>query len=451
MRKIISGRRSSGRGAFKMLINTAETTPYFGSGSPSATNQFYFPIPNGTDWAGYDINFTIDWGDGTTSNVNSTNFATSCLHTYSSSGQYVVSAEGNIAGFNFWNMRNVVGKADGNKLLEIQRWGDLKLTGGTYFGGGGFASGINQTFRHCELLELVTAEDGPWFPPNIRFNSLNDKGARGLFSFCPKLTTINNIANWDVSGCISLEIIFSGCQKLEFGTNAGGAIDLSNWDVSRNHQFERMFSECFLFDAKMFTNVGLNISPSQFGPLRFKSMFRSATVFNDLNSGNMNLWDTSEGTNMEYMFQSAIAFNQDLRNWDTSKVTTMRQMFSNAVVFNQNIGVWNTSSVTDMRRMFRSFAGGIAFDQDISGWNVNAWSQVGTGDTPLTGGTSGLTLSTSNYDALLLAWNAYSFPSWPGGTVDFGSSQYSLGNPLVVNARTSLAAKWGTILDGGGV
>lgn len=450
MRKIISGRRSSGRGAFKMLIKTDETTQYGnGSGSPSATNQFYFPIPNGTDFAQYDINFTIDWGDGNTSSVNSTNFATACLHTYPGGpGTYVVSAEGNVAGFNFWNMINTTGKADGNKLLEIQQWGDLKLTGGTETTAGGFSAGTNQTFRACIKLETVSASDGPWFPLNKRFGySLNDRGARGLFSFCEKLTTINNIANWDVSNCQSLEIMFSGCSKLEYGTNLLGGIDLSNWDVSRNRLFERMFSECALFNGKMFTNVGVNTGSSN---LDFAYMFRSATVFNDSNSNNMNNWDTSNVTNMLQMFKNAIAFNQNIRSWDTGKVTTMREMFSNATTFNQNISVWDTSSVTDMRRMFNTFTT-MAFDQPIGGWNVNAWSQVGTGDTPITGGTSALTLSTGNYDALLLAWDAYSFPSWPGGTVDFGNSQYSLGNPSVVSARTSLANKWGTLLDGGGI
>ena len=104
-----------------------------------------------------------------------------------------------------------------------------------------------------------------------------------------------------------------------------------------------------------------------------------------------------------------------------------------------------------MRDMFTNCA---AFDQDISGWNVNAWSQVGSGDTPISGPGTSLTLSTSNYDDLLVAWAAaYSFPSWPGGTVDFGNSQYSLTSPgnVVINARNSLITTWGSINDGGGV
>ena len=450
MRKIISGRRSSGRGPFVMTINSRITTIYgSGSGTPSGNDQFYFPIPNGTDWAGYDINFTIDWGDGTTSNVNSSNYATACLHTFvSGPGTYTVSAEGNLAGFNFWNMKNIAGKADGNKLLEIQQWGDLKLTGGTETTTGGFSAGTNQTFRSCINLNSVSASDGPWFPLNKRFNySLNDRGARALFSSCVALSTINNIANWDVSNCIELEIMFSGCSKFEYGTSASGPIDLSSWDVSRCRGFERMFSFCPLFNAKMFTNVGVNTGSAL---LDFEQMFRFCLVFNDLNSNNMSNWDTSKAFNMEYMFTDCNAFDGNITSWDTGNVTTMRQMFRNATVFNQNISIWNTSSVTDMRRMFLNAN---AFDQPIGNWNVNAWSQVSIGDSPFTSG-SVFSLSTANYDALLLAWDAaYTFPSWPGGTVDFGSSQYSLTSPgnAVAIARTNLANIWGTLNDGGGI
>ena len=104
MRKILSGRRGSGKGKFEMKVNSAIQTQY-GFTTPSGTGQFYFPISNGTDDLGYTINFTINWGDGTTSNVNSSNYATECLHTFTGGpGTYTISAEGNIAGFCFWNI-----------------------------------------------------------------------------------------------------------------------------------------------------------------------------------------------------------------------------------------------------------------------------------------------------------------------------------------------------------
>jgi hypothetical protein len=62
---------------------------------------------------------------------------------------------------------------------------------------------------------------------------------------------------------------------------------------------------------------------------------------------------------------------------------------------------------------------------------------------------SGVTLSTVNYDALLIAWDAQGAMSY-SGTVNFGSSKYTAGGAAEA-ARTSLISKWGGIIDGGAV
>ena len=62
--------------------------------------------------------------------------------------------------------------------------------------------------------------------------------------------------------------------------------------------------------------------------------------------GHISRWDTSNVTDMSFMFSeahnfkfnNAREFNQYIGNWDTSNVTGMRLMFYDAKEFNQDIG-----------------------------------------------------------------------------------------------------------------
>lgn len=444
MRKVLAGRRGLNKGVFKIKVDTTIQTNQGQGGTASNTRQFYFPIFNGTDRQGYAINFTIDWGDGSTSDINPSNYSTACLKTYASGGVKTIQATGSIAGFGFWAMSQTVGKADGHKLTEILEWGDLKLTGGTASGSPAYTR-VGQCFRSCINLTKVSAPDAPWFPLDSNGITLNSHGARALFMSCSNLTTINNIKNWYVGSLNSSTIMFEGCTKLEYGTNANGAIDLQNWDLSRVSILSRMFSGCSLFDTKMPSNIGSNILGFQ--QLQLTSMFQNCGSFTNLNTGSMNSWNVKQAINMQTMFNGCTSFNDNIAGWDTSAVTNMRSMFENCTVFNQSISSWDTSAVTDMRRMLTNCS---AFDQNIGNWNVNAWVSGSLSDFPLNGPSTSFSLSTANYDALLNSWNGYSFPNWAGVVVDFGNSTYSLGSSAAV-ARVGLVAKWGGINDGGGV
>merc|ERR1712032_51921 len=74
------------------------------------------------------------------------------------------------------------------------------------------------------------------------------------------------------------------------------------------------------------------------------------------------------GVDMSFMFRQAIAFNQDLSRWNVAQVTNMASMFYGASVFNADVSNWNVTQVTDMTFMFRE---AIAFNQDLSMWNVD--------------------------------------------------------------------------------
>ena len=82
----------------------------------------------------------------------------------------------------------------------------------------------------------------------------------------------------------------------------------------------------------------------------------------------VNLEDTSNVTDMSWMFAGAESFNQPIGNLDTSKVMNMHGMFAEAESFNQPIGNWNTSNVTNMHSMFYDAE---SFNQPIGNWNTS--------------------------------------------------------------------------------
>jgi len=220
-----------------------------------------------------------------------------------------------------------------------------------------------------------------------------------------------------------------GGDKLKIG-------EIQKWGVL-NISVERGFYGC--------TNMTCTATDSPtITTTNLSSYFGNCTNFN----GAIGNWDVSSVTSMSAMFLSASSFNQDIGAWDVSSVTNMGSMFSAATSFNQDISAWDVSSVTIMGFMFY-FA--TSFNQDISSWDVDQVSNF-------TNFMFGVTISTTNYDALLIDWESNLQSAYPSGTgypytisAHFGNSQYTSGSASET-ARTSLINNFGwTITDGGGI
>jgi surface protein len=123
-------------------------------------------------------------------------------------------------------------------------------------------------------------------------------------------------------------------------------------------------------------NIYNTIMRSVFYPMKDSNELREAVALwlSDeykaiIKYGHISLWDTSNVTDMSWMFDTAIKFNQDIGNWNTSNVTDMSDMFNTAIKFNQDIDKWNIKKVTNMYGMF---SGAENFNQDyISRWNTS--------------------------------------------------------------------------------
>ncbi|MFV0553608.1 MAG: BspA family leucine-rich repeat surface protein [Mangrovibacterium sp.] len=140
-----------------------------------------------------------------------------------------------------------------------------------------------------------------------------------------------------------------------------------------------------------FTNNGLQFynsgirsmkttdAPNLAGITNMASWFLKAA---DFTGEGIEHWDVSKVENMHGMFYYAQQFNVDLSAWDVRRVTTMKLMFNEAKAFNNgdlgnnsaNPLSWGskTSRVTNMTGMFER----TPFNQDISGWNVSAVTEM---------------------------------------------------------------------------
>jgi surface protein len=240
--------------------------------------------------------------------------------------------------------------------------------------------------------------------PRIYFNNGGDK---------LKLLTIEQ---WGTGKWISMARAFQGCTNL-----AGQASD--NPDLSGVTDMSGMFYHAESFNQNINGWDTSNVTD-------MSNMFYNATTFNQ----NIGSWNTANVTNMQFMFFGANAFNQDIAGWNTANVVNMGSMFKYASAFNQYIGGWNTSMVTSMNNMFSDAS---AFNQDIGGWNVGSLLNA-------TEMFNRVTLSTGNYDSLLIGWGTQILQSG----VDFsgGNSQYCIGESARNHMTT--ADSW-TIGDGG--
>ena len=394
---------------FRILVNTSNS-------GVSASNQFQFTGALG------DYEVHVYDQTGTTKLEEITGLSDAATITIAAgAGLYELRVFPDaVNGFNRIQFNNGGDKA---KLIEIRNWGDAVW------------STMASAFYGCSNLSGGQPIDNPILT-----------SVTSMYRIFYGASSFNqDISGWDVSSVTTMTGAFQNASS--FNQNIG------SWDVSSVTNMGSMFLNATSFNQ----NIGSwNVS----SVTSMGSMFLNATSFNQ----NIGSWNVSSVTNMAGMFQSTL-FNQNIGSWDVSSVTDMRNMFLNATSFNQNIGSWNVSSVTNMRFTFRNAS---SFNQDISGWNVSSVTDMlavfydatsfdqNIGSWNVSSVTNmgsmffGATLSTANYDALLIGWNNLSTLQ-NNVSFDGGNSVYTLGG-AAETARTNLINTYGwTITDGGGI
>jgi surface protein len=123
-------------------------------------------------------------------------------------------------------------------------------------------------------------------------------------------------------------------------------------------------------------------------------------------------WNMTNVTDMSFMFYDTPYFDQDIGNWNVSGVTNMHGMFMMDTSFNRDLSAWNIVKVTDMSFMF-----------------------------------SGASLSTANYDSILIGWSGRQVTN--GVYFDAGSAKYTAGGSAA-NARNKLTTVYGWYISDSG-
>lgn len=180
-------------------------------------------------------------------------------------------------------------------------------------------------------------------------------------TFLGKPMTKENIPDFDYKADMEKEIEFVKILKkfdmaTQRYTTSSFNQDISNWDTSNVTNMAYVFNWVVSFNQNINDWNVSNVTDMD-------GMFFWATLFNQP----LNNWKVNKVSNMSKMFREATSFNQNINNWNVSNVKDMSYMFNWASSFNQPLNNWDTSNVTDMHGMFWSSD---IFNQPIWNWNT---------------------------------------------------------------------------------
>ena len=160
-----------------------------------------------------------------------------------------------------------------------------------------------------------------------------------------------------------LQLDTSNCNRIKFDwTTKVTDINTQNWDTSNITNMAYMFYNCNNLTSLDVSNWDTgNVTTMQ-------NMFNGC---NSLTSLDVSNFDTSNVTTMGSMFyQCTNLTSLDASNWDTSKVTDMANMFRGCTSLTSlDVSNWNTSKVTDMGGIFMGCYSLTLLD--LSNWSIN--------------------------------------------------------------------------------
>ena len=296
----------------------------------------------------------------------------------------------------------VLPTVDGTNYANIH-WGD-----GTKEQMDGSPGNITHVYPEPGVYQISI--DGAFV--RIYFNNAGDK---------LKLLSIDNwgVSKWGGSmngaffGCANMEAKYSDSPYFNNVTDLGN-----------------MFRGCAKFNGAVNFNTA-NVK-------NFVGMFNGCVLFNQ----SVLSFNTSKATTISQMFYGCSNFNQPVSHFDVSLVASTDSTFALCSMFNQSLATWNTSA----NKSFTGFLlDAISFKQDLSTISIVSATSLSN---MLLGSNINESGTTTNYDALLLAWANGTVPQslsfhagtskYNGGLVDSGTANASAANKLIQSGKSFL-------------
>ena len=250
---------------------------------------------------GFNYDFIVDWGDGSTSEVTSYDDV-DITHSYQEAGEYVMSISGLVESWYF------NGEGDKDNIIAVR---DL--------GGVGWKN-LERAFAGCQNLRT------------LRGGYVAEVTDMTYTFLSTRISTLD-VSHWDVSNVIHMRGLFSSTVTF--------ILDVSHWDVSNVTDMNSMFFNTRFSDLDMSRWDVSHVTDMSF-------MFgASESIRPDIST-----WDVSSVTDMSYMFEGAVSAHPDISAWDVSNVREMQGMFFRAMSFRTDLSRWNFANVTNMNTMF---------------------------------------------------------------------------------------------------
>ena len=370
-----------------------------------------------------------------------------------------------------------------------------------------YATGFNQPLNNWNTISAVSMSQTFFSASSFNqpLNNWNTSNVVSMFQTFGSAFSFNqDLGSWDTSKVQTMYGLFGSSNNRTGSFNNGGADTLKNWNTSNVTDMRYVF----FMQPSFNQNIGTwdtSKATSMLAMIGLNPGYGTGS-FNNGGSSSINNWNTSNVTDMSFMFNVQTNFNQPIGNWNTGKVTTFANFMNIPTtpnnqdgIFNQDLSTWNVSSVSNFGFMFNGQAD---FDSNLGSWNVSKattlsgmfkglgaprkpsvfnnggsdsirnWSPISasnistmfenaygfnqpidnwnvsniTNASGFMGTKSNLNYSSTNYDALLIGWA--SRPVKPNVSINFNTIQYTAAASASRAILRSAPNNW-TIADGG--